>query len=196
MIPMDHEGIVPSGINQRKTNPVTSHICGNQNQPDKQTHRHGWLVGAGGEERRRGWGEEQMGRGRDVKEKAITLQELRKYLHDPKMENGKNFLSTTQQKHYDVREKTDELQDIKIRNVFSSDSTEREMQVPVWEEGLTVQTPRKGPMHIGSPVGAALHNPQKQVDGFQSLMTSLATSHPHQPLPNFGQWEVWHNSFF
>lgn len=45
-------------------------------------------------------------------------------------------------------------------------------------------------------MGAAAYDPQKQVDGFQPLMTSLATSHAHQPFPDFAQREVWHNSFF
>ena len=70
---------------------------------------------------------------------------------------------------------------------------------PEWEEIFTVvhELPAKDShTESGSPVGAAADDPQKQVNGFQSLMASLATSHTHQPFPNLGQWEVGHDSFF
>lgn len=50
---------------------------------------------------------------------------------------------------------------------------------------------RTGPL----PLGAALHNLQEQVNGLQTLVTSLAARYPNLPFPDFGQREVGNNPF-
>lgn len=95
---------------------------------------------------------------------------------------------------------TDKREDVKMRNFFSPDTGTEKASLGA-REGGDIHRGARAPAKAsrpegGSPVGAAARDPQKQVDGFQSLMAGLATSHTHQPFPNLGQGEVWHNPFF